>query len=62
MSIEEKLFYTVREAAQILGVKEFTIREWLNKGKLKGKRFGRLWRINKESVHQALPENNNNPA
>lgn len=57
--MEEKLFYTVEEAAQMLGIAEFTVRKWLRDGKLAGKRVGRFWRINKESVRSVLPENNN---
>jgi len=57
--MEEKLFYTVEEAAQMLGIAEFTVRKWLRDGKLTGKRVGRFWRINKDSVRNVLPENNN---
>jgi excisionase family DNA binding protein len=50
-----QLFYTVKEAAEILGISEFTVRVWLRDGKIIGKRVGRLWRINKESVNAILP-------
>ncbi|MEG1501966.1 MAG: helix-turn-helix domain-containing protein [Synergistaceae bacterium] len=50
------LFYTVSEAAEILGLSEYTIREWLKNGKLAGKRVGKFWRIKKESVETHLPE------
>ena len=49
------LFYTVDEAANLLGVTIYTIRRWLKDGKLSGKRVGKFWRINKESVESVLP-------
>lgn len=50
-------FYTVAEAAEILGLSEYTIRDWLKTGKLIGKRDGKFWRISKESVDSKLPDN-----
>ena len=52
----EKSFYRVREAAELLDVCEESIRAWLKTGRLKGKKFGRIWRISKESVHEILPD------
>ncbi len=54
-------FYSVAEAAALIGVSEFTIRRWLKDGRLSGKRVGKFWRINKESVTDVLPENNKKP-
>lgn len=50
-------FYTVAEAAEVLGLSEYTIRDWLKTGKLIGKRDGKFWRISKESVDSKLPDN-----
>jgi excisionase family DNA binding protein len=42
----QTLYYTVDEAALILRVDPKTIKRWLRKGLLKGRKFGdRLWRI-----------------
>lgn len=51
-----EFFYSVEEAAKMLGVSEYTIRRWLKDGKLDGKRIGRFWRISKESVESVLPD------
>jgi excisionase family DNA binding protein len=40
----EKL-YTPEQAAEILAVTPRAILEWLRRGKLKGLKLGRLWRI-----------------
>lgn len=44
---------TPEEAAVILRVTPKTVRDWLNKGELKGVKVGKLWRI-KESDLRAL--------
>ena len=36
---------TPERAAQLLAVRPKTIRDWLKRGRLKGVRAGRLWRI-----------------
>ena len=36
---------TPERAAQLLSVRPKTIRDWLKRGRLKGVRAGRLWRI-----------------
>lgn len=41
---------TPEEAAEILAVSPKSIREWLRKGKLKGVRAGRLWRIRERDL------------
>lgn len=45
--MEEKI-YTIAEVAEILRVKDYTVREWLREGKLKGFKAGNRWRV-KES-------------
>ena len=51
-----ELFYTVSEAAKVLSLSEYTIRDWLKTGKLQGKREGKFWRISKASVESKLPD------
>ena len=43
---------TVKEAAEKLKVHENTVYLWLETGKLKGIRFGGLWRIPEESLKE----------
>ncbi len=43
MTVERAL--TPEQAAERLQVSELTIKDWLRKGKLKGFKAGRLWRI-----------------
>ena len=50
------LYYTVEEVADLAGVPPYTVRRWLREGRLKGKRFGLRWRIEKDSVSEILPD------
>lgn len=48
--------YTIRQTANILGIKVRTVREWLNEGKLRGskdEKNGR-WAVDDESIKEAL--------
>lgn len=47
---------TVREAAQLLKVREATIREWVNKGRLPAHKLGKSWRISEDGVQKLLHE------
>jgi excisionase family DNA binding protein len=38
-------YYTLQEASKKLKVHENTMLKWLNKGIVKGVKFGHLWRI-----------------
>jgi putative molybdopterin biosynthesis protein len=44
----EKRFYTVKEIADDLGVKEDTVRDWIRRRELAAYRVGRELRIKKE--------------
>lgn len=51
------LYYSVEEAAHILGVDQETVRRWCRQGKIPGvKRFGREFRIPKASIDPQNPE------
>lgn len=50
-----ELYYTVEEVADLAGVTPYTVRRWLREGKLKRKRFGLRWRIEKDAVLEILP-------
>lgn len=49
----ESLF-TPETAAQLLAVRPKTIRDWLKRGRLKGVRAGRLWRIRERDLEAFL--------
>lgn len=43
-------YYTVEEAAQLLGVHIHTLQSRLRNGELSGKKIGGIWRIYKDSL------------
>lgn len=47
------MFLTVDEAAVELGVTPGTVREWAKKGRIPARRFGRLWRFDKNEINDA---------
>jgi excisionase family DNA binding protein len=50
---EDPLYFTVAQAAALLGVCEATIKRWINSRDLKGCRFGkRILRVEKDDVHR----------
>ena len=50
----EKRFYTVKEIAEDLGVKEDTVRDWVRRRELAAYRVGRELRIKKEDYEKFL--------
>lgn len=50
---------TVRDAAQLLKLKEGTIRNIINDKKLRAVKFGKEWRIRHEDLEAFLDENAN---
>lgn len=49
-------YMSVKEVAEIFGVKEITVREWCRNGILEGIRPRRNWRIKRTSVNQLLQD------
>lgn len=47
---------TTEEAARRIGVKQTTVRTWLNKGLLEGTKVGggKLWRISEEALEEFI--------
>lgn len=43
-------FYTVTEVAELLKLKETTVREYLRNGELQGVRLARTWRVQEEDL------------
>lgn len=54
-----KPLLTVRDAAQLLKLKEGTIRNIINEKKLRAVKFGKEWRIRHEDLENFLDENAN---
>jgi excisionase family DNA binding protein len=52
MKLEERLF-TPKDVAERVGVSHYTVILWLRRGRLKGQRYGRAWRV-KENDLQAF--------
>jgi excisionase family DNA binding protein len=51
--MEDRLL-TPEEVASILAVSPKSVREWLRRGRLKGVRAGRLWRVRKRDLDAFL--------
>lgn len=48
--IPERNYFTVKEAAEILGVHVHTVQSRLRDGTLQGKKLGGVWRIYRDSL------------
>lgn len=49
-----EMFLAPEDAAEVLGVSRKTVREWLRRGKLRGVKVGRLWRIRESDLEAFL--------
>ena len=52
-------FHSVEDIAQVLGVTGKTIRRWIEAGKVRALRCGRLWRISDEEFRRLIGEGGN---
>lgn len=52
--IGEITLFTAKDIAEGLGIKERTIRVWLRKGTLKGRKVGKHWFVTEESLKDYL--------
>ena len=48
---------SVREASQMIGISERAVREWLKSGKLVGRRIGRNYAVDMDSIKEVLKGN-----
>lgn len=46
--------YTTQEVAELLSIKENTVREYIKRGELEASRLGRMYRISEEQVNDFL--------
>jgi len=53
--MEDKL-YTIPEVAKMLKIKESTVATWLRSKKLEGHKVGKAWRVSKDSLIKAYPQ------
>ena len=59
-----KQLLTTEEAAKLIGVKQTTVRTWLNKGLLEGTKVGggKLWRVKEEAIEEFINNKRNKTA
>lgn len=49
--------YTPAEVAEILKIKEHTVRQWLRNKELRGVKLGGIWRIKESALKQFVDQN-----
>ena len=61
MLVVSKQQYSTEEAAKLIGVKQTTVRTWLNKGLLEGTKVGggKLWRISEDAIEDFISNKRN---
>lgn len=57
---EELDFLTPKQVAQVLNVTEFTVYNYVNKGLLKGYKFGKTYRINRKDFEDFMKQSKMN--
>lgn len=55
--ISNDITVSVREASQMIGISERAVREWLKSGKLVGRRIGRNYAVDMDSIKEVLKGN-----
>ena len=55
--LENEATVSVGKASQLIGISEQSIRLWLKSGKIKGRRVGKNYRIDMESIKEVLKGN-----
>lgn len=56
-----KPLYTTHDVAELLQMRESTIRSWINEGDLRAFKFGRDWRVAHKDLEKFLDEHANKP-
>ena len=54
IKFNDSKLYSVRELAKILPITPLTIREYIRKGKIKGRKIGKNWYVTKENLEAFL--------
>lgn len=55
--LENEATVSVGKASQLIGISEQSIRLWLKLGKIKGRRVGKTYRIDMDSIKEVLKGN-----
>lgn len=53
---------TIHEVADLLKMKETTVRTWVNDGSLRAVKFGRDWRVSQKDLEAFVEERVNRPS
>ena len=53
---------TIHEVADLLKMKEATVRGWIHDGTLRASKFGRDWRVTQKDLERFVEERSNVPA
>lgn len=57
-----KPFLTVHDVADLLQVKEATVRAWINETSLRAVKFGKEWRVSPKDLEDFVERHANRPA
>ena len=53
----DRIFYTVKEVADKLGLSVFPVREYIKEGKLKAVKLGRQYRVSEDQFNEFIKNN-----
>lgn len=56
-----KPLLTLHEVADLLKVRESTVRTWINEGQLRAIKFGREWRVSPQDLESYMNAHANRP-
>ena len=56
MGLQTQPFLTPQDVSDMLQVSVYTVRRWINQGKLPAYKVGRLWRIKHGELHEWLAQ------
>lgn len=54
IKLGRKKLYSVKELAEILPITPLTIREYIRKGKIRGRKIGKNWYVSKADLEKFL--------
>ncbi len=57
ITIAGKTAYKVEELAQVVGLSTYTIRDYLRKGQLRGRKVGKFWYILEKDARKVFVNN-----
>jgi excisionase family DNA binding protein len=56
LGLPDKAYYRASEVARVLDVSDATVRNWIQEGRLKAHRFGKVLRIPREELLRYLQD------